>query len=91
MDMTQADYIERRKRTTAGTGTDEDRRLIKLYEKEGFSWDGRSSEPSTPGTPESTSTSRPAPRSNARSTSTRSNKGRSKDSFTASSAENSTT
>jgi len=91
MDMTQADYIERRKRATAGDASDEDRRLIKLYEKEGFSWDGPSSEPSTPGTPESTSTSKPAPRSNARSTSTRSNKGRSKDNSTASSAENSTT
>jgi hypothetical protein len=31
--MTKADYTERKARVDAGTGSDEDRRLVKLYEQ----------------------------------------------------------
>lgn len=36
MELTQSDYEERVARVAAGTGTDEDRRLLKLYGREGF-------------------------------------------------------
>src|SRR5690242_15486078 len=36
MKMTQADFMERLEREDTGTATDEDRRLIKLYEREGY-------------------------------------------------------
>lgn len=40
MKLTQADYEERKARMDAGAADDEDARLVKLYEREGFSWDG---------------------------------------------------
>lgn len=40
MKMTQADYAERAGRIDAGTASDEDRRLVELYEREGFVRDG---------------------------------------------------
>lgn len=36
MELTQKDYNERKARLDAGTGDDEDARLVKLYEREGF-------------------------------------------------------
>lgn len=36
MDLTQKDYDERKKRLNEGGDNDEDRRLVKLYESEGF-------------------------------------------------------
>lgn len=39
MEMTQQDYDDRKTRVAAGNGTDEDLRLVKLYESEGFSSD----------------------------------------------------
>lgn len=36
MDMTQSDYDERLTRVAEGTADDEDRRLVKHYEREGF-------------------------------------------------------
>lgn len=40
MKMTQADYAERAGRIDAGTASDDDRRLVELYEREGFVRDG---------------------------------------------------
>jgi hypothetical protein len=40
MKMTQSDYAERAQRIDDGTATDDDRRLVELYEREGFSRDG---------------------------------------------------
>ncbi len=40
MKMTQQDYAERAARIDDGTATDDDRRLVELYEREGFSRDG---------------------------------------------------
>lgn len=36
MELTQADYDERAARIDAGTADDDDRRLVELYEREGF-------------------------------------------------------
>ncbi len=36
MELTQADYDERKQRQNDGIASDEDRRLIKLYESQGF-------------------------------------------------------
>jgi hypothetical protein len=36
MEMTQQDYDERKTKTVAEEGSDEDLRLVKLYEREGF-------------------------------------------------------
>jgi hypothetical protein len=36
MEMTQRDYDDRKKRVDDGTGDDEDARLVKLYESEGY-------------------------------------------------------
>ena len=44
--LTQQDYDERKQRVEDGTGDDEDRRLVKHYESEGFEWRGNSSQPS---------------------------------------------
>jgi hypothetical protein len=40
MKMTQQDYEARAKRIDDGTATDDDRRLVELYEREGFARDG---------------------------------------------------
>jgi len=40
MEMTQQDYQERAARIDDGTATDDDRRLVELYEREGFARDG---------------------------------------------------
>jgi hypothetical protein len=40
MEMTQQDYTERAARIDDGTATDDDRRLVELYEREGFARDG---------------------------------------------------
>ena len=40
MKMTQSDYAERAQRIDDGTATDDDQRLVELYEREGFSRDG---------------------------------------------------
>lgn len=37
MELTQSDYDERKARVAAGNGTDEDLRLVKHYEDQGFS------------------------------------------------------
>lgn len=42
VEMTQQDYDERKTRVAAGNGTDEDLRLVKLYESQGFSVDDNS-------------------------------------------------
>lgn len=39
MEMTQTDYEERKQRIADGEGTDEDRRLVKHYEREGATSD----------------------------------------------------
>ena len=36
MEMTQQDFEARKQRVDAGVGTDEDARLVKLYEREGY-------------------------------------------------------
>lgn len=36
MKLTQKDYDTRKNRVTSGDGTDEDRRLVKHYERQGF-------------------------------------------------------
>lgn len=40
MKMTQQDYQERAARIDDGTASDEDRRLVEHYEREGFARDG---------------------------------------------------
>jgi hypothetical protein len=40
MKMTAQDYETRAKRIDDGTATDDDRRLVELYEREGFARDG---------------------------------------------------
>jgi hypothetical protein len=40
MKMTQDDYSERAARIDDGTATDDDRRLVELYEREGYTRDG---------------------------------------------------
>jgi hypothetical protein len=40
MEMTAQDYAERAKRIDDGTASDDDRRLVELYEREGFVRDG---------------------------------------------------
>ena len=40
MKLTQSDYNERKARIDAGAATDEDRRLVEHYEREGFTADG---------------------------------------------------
>ncbi len=37
MELTQQDYEERKSRIDAGTASDDDRRLVKHYERQGFS------------------------------------------------------
>lgn len=36
MEMTQQDYEARKQRVEAGVGTDEDARLVKQYERDGY-------------------------------------------------------
>jgi len=50
MELTQGDYEERKARTLADSGTDDDVRLVKLYEREGFKWRGSSTEKSSSST-----------------------------------------
>lgn len=50
MELTQGDYEERKARTLAGQGTDDDTRLVKLYEREGFECRGSSTEKSSSST-----------------------------------------
>lgn len=40
MESTQQDFEDRKARIDAGTGSDEDRRLVKQYEKQGFAVGG---------------------------------------------------
>ena len=87
--MTQGDYEQRKARQDAGEPTDEDLRLIKQYEREGYSCRGSNSAES----PETTSTSsEPAgseDSSTARTMEHPSKRAESKDSVTAASAEKS--
>lgn len=84
--MTQKDYDDRKNRYAAGNATDEDLRLIKQYEREGYEWGGSKSA----GSPATTTTSNePAPsagRSTVPTTDTPSKKDESQDNDTASSA-----
>ena len=52
MKMTQSDYAERAQRIDDGTATDDDRRLVELYEREGFSRDGEGAVSKLTGTAE---------------------------------------
>jgi hypothetical protein len=45
MKLTQEDYDERKDRALAGQATDEDNRLVKLYEAEGYEYSGPVEEP----------------------------------------------
>ena len=87
--MTQGDYEQRKARQDAGEPTDEDLRLIKQYEQEGYSCRGNNSAES----PETTSTnSEPVSNgdsSTAPSTESPSRKGASTGSATVPSAERS--
>lgn len=47
MEMTQQDYDDRKARVDAGTGDDEDARLVKEYERQGFT-PGRAAAPAAP-------------------------------------------
>jgi hypothetical protein len=51
MQMTQSDYEDRKNREAAGNATDEDHRLIALYEQEGYECRGSNSEHSPGATP----------------------------------------
>jgi hypothetical protein len=51
MELTQSDYEDRKSRVDAGTGDDEDARLVKHYERQGFTWDGNRTETSSDTTP----------------------------------------
>lgn len=53
MQLTQQDYDARKQRVEDGTGDDEDARLVKHYESEGFEWRGKSSKTSSEATPSS--------------------------------------
>lgn len=51
MELTQEGYEWCKRRVLSGKGDDEDARLVKLYEKEGFTWDGNRTETSSDSTP----------------------------------------
>lgn len=51
MELTQQDYEERKGRQLADEASDDDRRLIKLYEREGFVWPGSSTANPSDSTP----------------------------------------
>jgi hypothetical protein len=53
MQLTQQDYDARKARVEDGTGDDEDARLVKHYEAEGYEWRGNSSQTSADSTPNS--------------------------------------
>jgi len=74
MELTQEDYEERKSRVETGMGDDDDARLVKLYEREGFTWDGRAMETSSGSTPSKPKRNTSASRSSARTTPRRSNK-----------------
>jgi len=80
MELTQADYEERKARIKEGTGDDDDARLVKLYEKEGFTWDGKATETSSDTTPNRRKRSAKQSPSTAPTTSPRSSKPRTDDS-----------
>lgn len=52
MELTQKDYDERKARVDAGAGDDEDARLVKHYEANGFTTEGNAPQPAGPGTDE---------------------------------------
>jgi len=80
MELTQADYEERKVRIEDGTGDDEDARLVKHYERQGFAWDGKRTETSSDTTPSKRRRSaKPSP-SNAPTTSLPSSKPQTDDS-----------
>lgn len=53
MQMTQADYNDRKRRVDNGEGDDEDARLVKQYEAEGYTVEGKADNQPTPA-PETT-------------------------------------
>lgn len=72
MKLTQKDYEERLKRLAEESGTseqrDEDRRLVKLYEREGYSCPGSSTETSSGEQPKTSETNETPARRTARTT-----------------------
>lgn len=52
MKLTQKDYDTRKARVVAGTGDDEDARLVKHYEANGFTTEGSAPQPAGDGTDE---------------------------------------
>jgi hypothetical protein len=50
MQMTQADYNDRKRRVDAGTGDDEDARLVKQYEEAGYTAEGKAPNQPEPAT-----------------------------------------
>lgn len=70
MELNQADYEERKRRVDAGEGDDDDQRLVKLYEREGYTCrpGGSPSGGSSTSTPSSGDESGKSRRSTARTT-----------------------
>lgn len=73
MELTQADYEARKGRVDAGEGDDEDRRLVKHYEREGYTWPGSSSETSSDSRQQTTGNTEPGRQSPAPTTENPSN------------------
>jgi hypothetical protein len=91
MDMSQQDYDARKQRIEGGTATDEDRRLVKQYEKEGYTWGGTRTAGSSEETPKTPSGDAAGPSSTAPTTANPSNKDATRASGTARSAGSSST
>lgn len=90
--MTQKHFEELKRKQEDGTANDEDNRLIKQYEQEGYECrPGKTSERSPEPTKTSNAGSEKSPSSSAPSTSTPSKTGPAKGSATVSSAERSST
>lgn len=52
VNLTQRDYDDRKARVDAGTADDDDRRLVKHYERNGFTTKSAAPQPAGPGTDE---------------------------------------